>query len=288
MVIPGVSTGKNGGDHKELMRIFKVAILFVWLLILHGCATGRTGTHVEPNFEDISRIEKVGLHVNVERGFAVRLQYITNVDEASFEDLITHGLLEAGQARFLENLAGMVGPDIASGIGVAGNVAGEFSPDKQATRSLIMQAAPLNSAEAIGYVLLHKFQTKKIFPEVELMQSQSPTSAQESGIDTFFIFTVRRWGLRPPLGSKYDVHSQRDKALAQLELDVNLKLISSVTGKILWERDEFHIDDKSYSLGDFKSQEGLLARRMERALQLVCDWTANEIYRTRFNKESIQ
>jgi len=59
---------------------------------------------------------------------------------------------------------------------------------------------------------------------------------------TVSFFTIRRWGLRPPLGGKYDIHSVGDKARATLELDVNLKLVSCTTGKVLWQRDEFYID----------------------------------------------
>ena len=58
--------------------------------------------------------------------------------------------------------------------------------------------------------------------------------------------------LRPPLGSKY---YKGDKALAKLELDANLKLVSFPKGKVLWKRDELYIDSESYSLGEFKLQE---------------------------------
>jgi len=85
--------------------------------MMNGCATGRTGTHVEANLEDTSRIENVGLCVIVEKGFAVRLQYVSNADQNVFGSLLSAtwagGFVGAGMAAF-----------------------GEFSPDKQATRKL--------------------------------------------------------------------------------------------------------------------------------------------------------
>ena len=280
MVIPEVDAVEKSGDSKRFMWIQAVAILWVSALTLSGCATGRTGTHVEPSFEDISRIKKVGLHVKVERGFAVRLQYISNADTIFLSNMINIGLGSYQGVR-LAGASAETAAGIGTGIGIAGAVIGEFSPDKRATRALKGEAAQINSAVAIGYELVDKLEAANVFPTVELISSDSLDLAREHGSDTLFIFTIRRWGLRPPLGSKYDVHKTGDKAKAQLELDMNLKLISSANGKVLWERNEFYIDNKSYSLGDFKSQEGLLVSRMEHALQLVCNWTYNEIYRAR-------
>jgi len=277
MAISEVSVVGTKGGGKGLMRIYVVTILLVSALILSGCAPGQTGTHVKPSLDDISRIKKVGLYVKVEKGFAVRLQYISNTDEVFLANLICYSLAARSGARL-----GGASADTAAAIGTvfggAMAVAGEFSPDKRATRAMKPEAAQLDSAESIGYALLDAFQTAKVFPAIELMSSESTTAGREHGTDALFVFTVRRWGLRPPLGSKYDTG---DKAMAQLELDVNLKLVSSATGKVLWERDEFYLDSECYSLGDFKSQAGLLAGRMEHALQLVCDRTANELHRTR-------
>jgi hypothetical protein len=280
MVIPVVSVVENGRGSNRIMRICAVTILLVSVLILNGCATGRTGTYVEPSPEDISRIMKVGLHVKVERGFAVRLQYISNADTIFLSNMINIGMGSYQGAR-LAGASAETAAGISTGIGIAGAVISELSPDKRATRALKTDAAQINSADAIGYVLVDKLEATKVFPMVELIPSDSLDSAREHGKDTLLIITVRRWGLRPPLGSKYNIHSTGDKTEAQLELDVNLKLISSANGKILWERNEFHIDNKSYSLGDFKSQEGLLVSRMELALQLVCNRMHNEIYRMR-------
>ena len=289
MAISGISVAERGGGKKGIVRIYAVTILLVVAMILSGCRPGRSGTPFEPSLEDISRIKNVGLHVKVEKGFAVRLQYVTNADDPNlFENLIGLGLIAAVQRSRGISVPreAVAGGAIGGAIGgVIGGVIREFSPDRRATRALKPEAAQMNSADAIGHAMVDKLETAKVFPAIELVQSQSPAAAQESGIDTLFIFTVRRWGLRPPLGSKYD---KGDKAEAQLELDVNLKLISSATSKVLWERNEFYPDSKSYSLGDFKSQEGLLAGRMEYVLQMVCDCTANEVYRTPQNQGVMQ
>lgn len=263
MSISKVSEAERIEYNKKTVWIITTTTLFFLVMILSGCATGRTGTHVEPSFEDISRIEKVGLCVVVERGFAVRLQYVSNADRSWLEQIL------------VEHLGRPVGSFVYGGVI---GIISEYSPDRQATVALTPESTKIKSAYAIGNVMVNKLETDKVFPEIELVQSQSFAAAQESGIDTFLTIKIRRWGLRPPLGTNYDTG---DKAQTQLELDVNLKLISTATRKIIWERDEFYIDNESYSLGDFKSKAGLLASRMEYALQLVCDRTANEIYRTR-------
>ncbi len=244
-------------------RIYAFIILLVSALILSGCAPGPPGTITEPDPEDISRIKKVGLCVKVQKGFAVRLGYVSSADRFWLEQMLVDNL-----GRFLGSLA-------YGGVGILR----EYSPDRNATEYLKPEAAPVDSAEAIGLALSRKFRTAKIFPAVELVQPQSLTAAKEQGFDTLFILTVRRWGLRPPLGSKY---ATGDKAAAQLELDANLRLISSATRKVLWERNELYRDSECYSLGDFKSKnkKGLLANRMWYVLQLICDRTSNEIHRT--------
>jgi hypothetical protein len=231
-------------------------------MILSGCTAGRTGTHIEPSFEEISRIKKVGLCIKVEKGFAVRLQYISNADQIFFGNLMS------------ATLAGGF-------IGAAMAVFGEFSPDKQATREIRPDVAQIESPEAIGRAQMDRIRITKVFPSIVVIQPRSVRSAKQNGIDALFFFTIRRWGLRPPLGSKYDIHETGDKAQATLELDMNLKLASTATGKILWERDEFYVDSQSYSLGAFKSQKKLLVDRLEYALYSVCDWTANELSITR-------
>jgi hypothetical protein len=263
MVIPEVDTVEKSGNSKRIMWIQAIAILLTSALTLSGCATGRTGTHVEPSFEDISRINKVGLHVKVNKGFAVRLKYYSLADRHWLEQILVDNL-----GRFYGSLAygGFVG------------YFREYSHEREATIELKPESSPVDSAEAIGHMLLYTFKTNKVFPEIELVQSQSSLSAQEGGIDTFLFFTVRRWGLCAPLGSEYETG---DKAKAQLELDVNLKLVSSANGKVLWKRNELFIDSEIYTLGDFKSQAGLVVKRMGYVLQLVCRCTVNEIYRTR-------
>ncbi len=280
MAIAGISTTGSGRGKRRVLLIYAIIILLVVVVILSGCRTGRTGTLVEPNHEEISRIRKVGLCVEVERGFAVRLQYVSNADEleVSLQNLIGSGLVVAvqksrgvpGEAMVAGAIGGVVG-------GVIGDMILEPSPDVRNTKALRPEAVQINSADAIAYALADKLQTAKIFPAVEMVQSQFLATVHESGIDTLFIFTVRRWGLRPPPGSKYE---KGDKAKAQLELDVNLKLVSSTKDKILWERNDFYLDGKTFSIGDFKSQKGLLISRMDYALQMVCDLTAKEIYRT--------
>jgi len=271
---------KSEGSNKVAMRIYSVTILLAVVMILNGCRTGRTGTLVEPNHEEISRIKTVGLCVKVERGFAVRLQYISNADEVevSLQNLIGSGLFVAVQKS-----RGVPVEVMAAGAigGVVGSVIGdailEPSPDVRNTKTLKPEVAQINTADAIAYTLVDKLQTTKIFPEVEMVKSQSLMLAHEKGIDTFLILTVRKWGLRPPPASKYE---KGDKAEAQLELDLNLKLVSSSGDKVLWERNELYLDSKTFSIGDFKTQKGLLAGRMDYALQMVCDLTAKEIYRT--------
>lgn len=281
MPISGVSVAESGGSNKGAMRIYAVTILLAVDMILSGCTRGRSGTHVEPNHEEISRIEKVGLCVKVEKGFGVRLQYVSNADQVFFGNLILG--ISSGTQGSLKATGGVVGDltALGAGIGAAAAVAGEFSPDKRATRALTPEAAKMKSAEAIGYVLLDKLDAAKIFPEIEILPYGKPAAAGAQRKDALFVFTVRRWGLRPPLGSKYDVHNTGDNAPAQLELDINIKLISSATGKVLWERDEFYVDGKSYTLSDFKSQKGLLVGRLKYALHLVCDWMAVELSVTR-------
>jgi hypothetical protein len=255
-----------------------VALLLAVLGTLSGCATGRTGTHVEPSPDDLSRIRKVGASVNVEHGFAVRLQYVSNADRLFIMDLI--GGVGSGLHGSLQATGGVLGDAtvFGTGVGAAAVVAGEFSPDKRATRALNSEAAKMKSADAIGRFLVDRLQAATVFPEVELLPSQPADAAPENDMDARFVVTVRKWGLRPPLGSKY---GSGDKRLAQLELDVNLRLMSPGGERVLWERDEFYLDNECYSLGDFKSRAGLLVSRLELALQKVCDRTNNEIHRIR-------
>jgi hypothetical protein len=258
MMFSKVKVTENRGSTINIVRIYTINFLLIVSMILRGCTPGRSGPIIESDFENISRIKKVGLYVKVEKGFAVRLQYVSNADISFFSSLMSATL--AG---------GIIGAGLA--------VMGEFSPDKQATRKLKPNAAQMESAEAIGQTNMDKLRFTTIFPSVVLVQSPSLNKARENGIDAIFYFTIRRWGLRPPLGSKYDVHYARDKALAQLELNVNLMLVSCATGKVLWKFNELYIDRQSYTLGDFKSQKGLLVDRLKYALQSVSDLTVNEL-----------
>lgn len=258
MSISKVGVAESRGCNKGIVRIYTFTFLLIVAMILRGCTPGPSGPQIEPDFEDISRIKKVGLYVRVEKGFGVRLQYVSNSDITFFSSFMSATL--AG---------GIIGAGLA--------VMGEFSPDKQAKRKLKPNAAQMESTEAIGQAHMDELRFTTIFPTVVLTQSPSLSKAKENGIDTLFYFTIRRWGLRPPLGSKYDIHYTRDKALAQLELDVNLMLVSSATGKVLWKYNELYIDRQSYTLSDFKSQKGLLVDRLKHALHSISDLTVNEL-----------
>jgi hypothetical protein len=273
ILVPG-----GGSPATESTRLVSVvSLLLAGAGVLSGCTNQGSGTHVELNPEDSSWIKRVGVSVNVERGFAVRLQYVTNADQLFIGNLISG--MGSGVQGSLQATGGVVSAGttaIGAGVGAGIAAIGEFSYDKRATRAMNSEAAKMKSADAIGGVLVDSLRTARVFPEVELLSSQPSGAAQENCVDTLFVVTVRKWGLRPPLESKYRMGN---KAAAQLELDVNLKLVSSGTGKVLWESDEYYMDSKCYTLGDFKSRQGLLVSRMELALQKVCEWTANEIHR---------
>ena len=220
---------------RYLKRVACVAIAAA----LISCAS-TTGTKTTLTSADLSKITKTGILVESKHPLSVRIarEQMTNTGAILFG--LVGAAVEAGYKSSKD-----------SGYeGEIGRVLGDFDPVK-------------DSAAAFR----EKFLAGKVFPIVEVVQTENARGLKEQGFDAVFKETIEEWGLRLCSGEEN----------VQVGFDIHAQLVSFQNDRTIWERDELFIEGPCRPLSDFRSDRELLRSSLKRATETLAGRIANEI-----------
>jgi len=220
---------------RYLKRVACVAIAAT----LISCAS-TTGTKTTLTSADLSKITKTGILVESKHPLSVRIarEQMTNTGAILF------GLVGAAvEAGYKSSKDSGYEEEI-------GRVLGDFDPVK-------------DSAAAFR----EKFLAGKVFPIVEVVQTENARGLKEQGFDAVFKETIEEWGLRLCSGEEN----------VQVGFDIHAQLVSLQNDSTIWERDELFMEGPCRPLSDFRSDRELLRSSLKRATETLAGRIANEI-----------
>lgn len=220
---------------RYLKRVACVAIAAT----LISCAS-TTGTKTSLTSADLSNIAKAGILIESKHPLSVRIarEQMTNTGAILF------GLVGAAvEAGYKSSKDSGYEEEI-------GRLLGDFDPVK-------------DSAAAFR----EKFLAEKVFPIVEVVQTENARDLKEQGFDAVFKETIEEWGLRLCSGEEN----------VQVGFDIHAQLVSFQDDRTIWERDELFMEGSCRPLSDFRSDRELLRSSLKRATETIAGRIANEI-----------
>ena len=220
-------------------RYLKHVVCVAIAATLVSCAS-TTGTKTTLTSADLSKITKAGILVESKHPLSVRIarEQMTNTGAVLF------GLVGAAvEAGYKSSKDSGYEKEI-------GRVLGDFDPVK-------------DSAAAFR----EKFLAGKVFPIVEVVQTENARGLKEHGFDAVFKETIEEWGLRLCSGEEN----------VQVGFDIHAQLVSLQNDRTIWERDELFMEGSCRPLSDFRSDRELLRSSLKRATETLAGRIANEI-----------
>jgi len=118
--------------------------------------------------------------------------------------------------------------------------------------------------------LKHYLESSNAGFTAEIPEVKSPSILKAKGFDTILEINLKEWGLI----------SCGEKAFVAGIL-LSGRMVSIDDNSTVWEREELHKDKKCYRLGALKTQPGLLADILSRAIQTLAENTVNEVLLSR-------
>jgi len=112
-----------------------------------------------------------------------------------------------------------------------------------------------------------KFSAGKVFPTVEIVQTESARVLNEQGFDSVFKETIEEWGLRLCSGEEN----------VQVGFDINAQLVLLQNNTKVWERDELFMEGPCRPLSDFRADKELLRASLKRATDSLAGRIVNDI-----------
>ena len=225
--------------HPISVRHLRNIICIALAATLLSCAS-TTGTKTTLTSADLSKITKAGILVESKHPISVRVarEQMTNTGAVLF------GLIGAAVE------AGYKSSKDSGHEEEIGRVLGDFDPAK-------------DSAAAFR----EKFLAGKVFPIVEVVQTENARGLKEQGFDAVFKETIEEWGLRLCSGEEN----------VQVGIDIHAQLVSLQNDRTVWERDELFMDGPCRPLSDFRSDRELLRASLKQAIETLAGKIANEI-----------
>lgn len=199
-----------------------------------------TGTKTSLTSDELSKIRKTGILVESENPLSVRVarEKMTNTGA------VLLGLVGAGIEAGYKSLK-----DAGHGEEI-GRVLRDFDPVKDT-------AAALHE----------KFTAGKVFPVVEIVQTDRANALKEQGFDAVFKETIEEWGLRLCSGEEN----------VRVGFDIHAQLVLLQNNTTVWEHDELFMEGPCRPLSDFRSDRELLRASLKRATETLAGKLANEI-----------
>lgn len=221
--------------HFPCHLIFLMSVLF-----LCSCTT-TTGTKISHTQNTLSKINKIGIIVNKENEFSVRLSRdkMTTTSTCLF-GLLGYAIEHSARANIDQNLANEFRPQI-----------GIFNPEKHMEEKL-----------------LYYLQSAKVFRAVEIGKAEDHALLKKMQFDAVLKITIKEWGLRLCVGAD-------KKEQLQAGIDIHALLIEH--GTTIWERNELYIDRDCHSLEELRSQKEIVENNLARAVDDLSARIVNEI-----------
>lgn len=214
-------------------------ILLVGLLTL--ACTPKTGTRASLRPGDLERVHTVGIRVNVERGFSVRVsrEQMTNTGAIAggFIGDMVEKSIRASYDRRLED-------ELQPALGV-------FEPGR------VMRAR------------LHEYlQRAGVATQTEPAQDSPPSAAHV--LDAVLKVTIRDWGFQlcPGPGSAERL---------QAAISMHGQLVLLPDGRTVWERDELYLHGEGRAAYDLRTETGLLTSVLTQAVDTLSGRIVNDI-----------
>ena len=201
----------------------RVACVAITAALISCSSTTGTKTSLAP--ADLSKLTKAGILVESRHSLSVRIarEQMTNTGAVLF------GLVGAAvEAGYKSSKDSGYEEEI-------GRVLGDFDPVK-------------DSAAAFR----EKFLAGKVFPIVEVVQTENARGLKEQGFDAVFKETIEEWGLRLCSGEEN----------VQVGFDIHAQLVSLQNDRTIWERDELFMEGPCRPLSDFGVIENCFVRAL--------------------------
>lgn len=224
---------------RSLSRYMKIAGCVTIVSILLSCVS-TTGTKTTLTSAELSRIRKAGVLVESENPVSVRVAR----DKMTNTGAVLLGVLGAGMEAGYNSMKDS-GSEKEIGDALHG-----FDPVK-------------DSAAAFR----EKFTAGKVFPVVEIVQTDSPKTLTAQGFDALFKETIEEWGLRLCSGEEN----------VRIGFDIHAQVIMLRNNTTVWERDELYMEGPCRPLTDFSTDGELLRTSLKRATESLAGKIANEI-----------
>jgi hypothetical protein len=220
---------------RHLRNVVCIAIAATLL----SCST-TTGIKTSLAPSELSKLRKAGILVESGTPFSVRVarDKLTNTGAVLF-GLIGVGI-EAGYKASKDT-------DYEKEIN---HLLGDFDPVK-------------DSATALH----QKFSAGKVFPTVEVVQTDNARVLKEQGFDSVFKETIEEWGLRLCSGEEN----------VQVGFDIHAQLVSLQNNTKVWERDALFMEGPCRPLSDFRADKELLRASLTRATESLAGRIVNDI-----------
>ena len=204
-----------------------------------------TGTKTTLTTAELSKIRKAGILVESENPLSVRVA----------RDTIIIG-----------------GPSL---LGTVFTVAA-YSKDAEYGKEIGRVLPDFDPVKESAAALHEKFTAGKVFPLVEIVQTDSANALKEQGFDAVFKETIEEWGLRLCSGEEN----------VRVDFDLHAQLVLLQNNTTVWERDELFMEGPCRPLSDFRSDGELLRASLTRATETLAGKIANEIAFPYYTPES--
>lgn len=225
--------------HPFSVRHLRSVVCIAMAATLLSCAT-TTGTKTSLASSELSKIRKAGILVESGTSFSVRVAR----DKLTNTGAVLFGLIGAGiEAGYKASKDSDYEKEIDHGLG-------DFDPAK-------------DSATALH----QKFSAGKVFPTVEIVQTESARGLKEQGFDSVFKETIEEWGLRLCSGEEN----------VQVGFDIHAQLVLLQNNTKVWERDELFMEGPCRPLSDFRADKALLRASLKRATESLAGRIVNDI-----------
>ncbi|MBI5316989.1 MAG: hypothetical protein HZB34_13575 [Nitrospirae bacterium] len=152
-------------------------------------------------------------------------------------------------------------------IGAAVEAGYKFSKDSGYEEEIGRVLGDFDSVKDSAAAFREKFLAGKVFPIVEVVQTDNARGLREQGFDAVFKETIEEWGLRLCSGEEN----------VQVGFDIHAQLVSLQNDRTIWERDELFVEGPCRPLSDFRSDRELLRSSLKRATETLAGRIANEI-----------
>lgn len=253
----GLEVAEQGKKPKSKLSLVHAVLI---PLFLSACTT-TTGNKIALTQANLTKIHHIGVDVRKGEPFSVRLA----------QDRETPG------GAILGSVFGVAG----AVVGALAEEAGRASVDAKRTAKLLPTLGDYDAQSLMNDRLCRQLRTANVFKELASITAETQLVGkgskvdyrwtQSMNLDGILGVTLTQWGLVSCGENK------ESKNKLQTGLGVNVKLLLIDKPKPVWERNDLYLDGDCHTLEEFQSNEGMLKRALDRAIDEIVGKITNEI-----------